>query len=141
MKFRHHQGARLTLPSGHVTLIGKEWRDDVPKMFWQEALAKGCQCDKTVIDEREPHVSKASSAAVKPLDEDSSIRAALVIMIARDAELDFTTAGMPNLNTLSDECGFKVDRESAYRVFEAMKNEAAEAEEAEAEALRSKAKA
>lgn len=123
MKFRHHAGVRLALLSGHIAVVGKEWRP-LHARFHQEALSKGCQCDQTIIPDRPEINVQSSSDAVSPLDEKVAIRKAIITMAGRKEEGDFTSAGNPNLNALAKLTGFRVDKESMSEVWKELQDEA-----------------
>ncbi len=126
MKFRHPTGVRLASTAGHVTTIGPEWRELRADMH-REALAHGCECDQNTIRTRPAEPAKASEQAVVPLDETAAIRAALIAMVERNGEDDFTDAGNPNLKTLSRQAGFKVEKQAALAVWHQLEAEAAQA--------------
>ena len=124
MLYRHPNGARLALTSGHVTFVGSDWQELAPR-FHDEAVRAGCQFDQQIVAPPPPAPPGAPSPdAVTVLDDEKVLRAALIRMVERSAEDDFTAAGMPNLNTLRKEAGINFDRELAYRVFHALKQEA-----------------
>jgi len=130
MKFRHHTGVRLALTSGLVTLVGPDWRP-LREEFHREALAKGCECDQSTIRTQElKPPAGGSTEAVTPLDERTKIRAALIRMVERNGEDDFTASGTPNLNTLSKEAGFRVDRTVGLEVWHELEREAQAAADA-----------
>lgn len=122
MKFRHSDGVRVALISGHVTSIGPDWRELDP-IFHREALAKGCECDQSSI--RTQDLSpQAGEGAVVNFDEAGAIRVALIRMIERNGNGDFTGSGAPNLKVLAKEAGFKIDKEIAMRVWHELEEEA-----------------
>jgi hypothetical protein len=122
MKFRHNAGARLTLDDGRVALVGKEWRE-LPADFYQEALVRGCECDKTVIEKR-PDVEHANSENAKTdFDEPAAIRAGIEKLVDRGEPGDLTGAGLPNLVKLNAICGFTVGKESMLAVWKQMQAE------------------
>lgn len=123
MKFRHPNTVRLALTTGHVTIVGPQWRD-LHTMFHREALAKGCECDQRTIRTSTEAPPTASDAAVKDLDEAVAIREALIRMVERNDEDDFTAAGAPNLKALAKETGFKVDKTQALEVWHQLEAEA-----------------
>lgn len=136
MKFRHPNGVRLALTTGHVTIVGPEWRL-LLEMFHREALANGCECDQRTI-RTTTHVPAASPQAVKQVDERDAIRTAIIKMLERASDptfgSDFTAAGTPNINTLAGLCGFRVDKDSALTVWGEMQAEADAEAEKEAQA-------
>lgn len=124
MRYRHPNGARLALTSGHVAIVGADWME-LPTMFHAAALAARCEVDQSVIPAATDVVPEPSATAVVNTDEESVIRRALVTMIERDSTSDdFTNAGLPNLKVLRREAGIEVDKEMAYRIFNDLKSEA-----------------
>lgn len=123
MLFRHPAGVRLALTSGHVEIVGPEWQD-LHEMFHREALAAGCECDQNTIRTTTLQAPTASDAAVTPLDEAAGIRAALIRMVERNDDDDFTAAGTPNLKVLAKETGFKVNKTQALAVWHVLEEEA-----------------
>lgn len=123
MRFRHPHGVRLALTSGHVTIVGPEWRPLRPE-FHREAMAKGCECDQSTVRTQPQQPPKASDQAVVPLAEADQIRKVLIVMVDRNAEDDFTTAGTPNLTTLAKELGFRPEKETALAVWHQLVEEA-----------------
>ena len=93
MKFRHNIGVRLSLTSGHVTLVGPDWRS-LHERFHTEALSKGCECDQGTIRTRTLAQPIAGPNAVTPLNEPAAIRAALIRMLERNGEDDFNNDGL-----------------------------------------------
>lgn len=135
MQYRHPTGARLALTSGHVTRVGPEWKELDP-MFHAAALIARCEVNQGVV----PAISDApppppSASAVVNTDEESVIRRALILMLERNSEADdFTNAGLPNLKVVRRVAGTEVDKGQVYRIFEALKAEAAAATDSSAEA-------
>lgn len=116
MQFRHPDGARLALTTGHVTYVGPEWTP-LLSLFHAEALAQGCECDQQTIRTRPAHVPRASEAAVKPLDEPELIRNALITLAQRQHPGDLTGDGMPDLKVVASLCGFRAKREVVYAIW------------------------
>lgn len=132
MRFRHPEGVRLALTSGHVAHVGTDWTEIAP-IFHHEALANRCQCDQMVTpDVTSAPTPKASEDAQANVDEATVLRAALIRMIERHGPDDFTAAGLPNQNTLRKESGISVDRELAFRLFHELEAEAAATDEPKA---------
>lgn len=133
MKYRHHKGVRLALTSGHVTTVGTDWQTLHPR-YHEKALAAGCQVDQGII-EKPPVAPPASSPQAQVnTDEVSILRKALIKMIERNADNDFTESDKPNLKTLRKEAGIEFDKDVAYRLYEELKAEASAADgEAEAD--------
>lgn len=133
MKFRHPTGVRIALTTGYVALVGPKWRE-LHVDAHREALAKGCECDQTTIRTQTPAPPVGGEGAVVPLEEKAAIRAALIAMITRNGEEDFTKAGTPMLKTLAKEVGFEVEKETALAVWHELEAEAQAAADAQAAA-------
>lgn len=116
MQFRHPDGVRLALTTGHVTHVGPEWTP-LHEMFHAEALAKGCECDQRTIRTRHAVVPRASDAAVRPLDESEAIRAALMTLAQRQHPGDLTAEGMPDLKVVASLCGFRAKKETVHGIW------------------------
>ncbi|MGO1000756.1 hypothetical protein [Lysobacter sp. CA196] len=116
MQFRHPDGARLALTTGHVTFVGPEWTP-LPPLFHAEALAAGCECDQRTIRTRAAIVPRASDAAVRPLDEPHLIREALITLAQRQQPGDLTGDGMPDLKVVAALCGFRAKKEVVYAIW------------------------
>jgi len=116
MQFRHPDGVRLALTTGHVTHVGPEWTP-LHHMFHAEALAKGCECDQRTIRTRHAVVPRASDAAVRPLDESEAIREALVTLSRRQQPGDLTADGMPDLKVVASLCGFRAKKEVVHAIW------------------------
>ena len=123
MKYRHNNGARLALTSGHVEEVGPEWKE-LDERFHGAALEAGCEVDQGIIPAAKPTKPKASPDAVTNTDDTSVIREALKRMLERDETGDFTADNLPNLKVLAREAAIPVDKELAYRVFRALQAEA-----------------
>lgn len=121
MKFRHSTGVTLSLLSGHCAQVGAEWRE-LPDLFYQEALVRGCEVDKTVIEARNEIDPGASSDAGKTFDEAKLIREALELMKERGEAGDFTGSGNPNLNVLQSLVGFKATKDMVYPIWHEVEN-------------------
>lgn len=130
MKFRHPTGTRIASTNGQVVLVGPDWRP-LHVDLHREALAKGCECDQRTIRTSDPVAPTGSESAVNPLNEEALIRKALIVMVQRNEEDDFTGSGTPNLNTLTKEVGFKVDKQTALAVWHQLEEEAKAAGDAE----------
>ena len=124
MKFRHETGVRLALTTGHVTFVGPEWKELDPR-YREEAMKAGCEIDlQTIPDLRTDETPPPPTRTLQNGDTVSILRAALIRMIERNADGDFTTQGLPNLNTLRKEAGIEIDRELAIETFNALQAEA-----------------
>lgn len=123
MQYRHNQGVRLALTSGHVTHVGTEWQP-LDERFHSAALEAGCEVDKGIIPAAKEIKPQASPDAVTNTDDTSVIREALKRMLERDVQGDFTADNLPNLKVLAREAAIPVDKELAYRVFRELKAEA-----------------
>ncbi|MEI2453854.1 hypothetical protein [Lysobacter firmicutimachus] len=116
MQFRHPDGARLALTTGHVTHVGPDWAPLHP-LFHAEALAQGCECDQRTIRTRQVVVPRASDSAVKALDESELIRGALMTLAQRQHPGDLTGDGMPDLKVVASLCGFRAKKETVHAIW------------------------
>jgi hypothetical protein len=123
MKFMHPNGTRLALLSGHIRVLPPgEWVE-LHERFHAAALEARCVVEGTVrAPESVP--TPPSPQAVVPLDETAAIRRVLIAMIERNAEDDFTSSNMPNLNTVRRDCGFPIEKSHVFQVFNALRLEA-----------------
>ncbi len=127
-KFKHPRGVRLTLDSGHVTHVGKEW-EPLDERFHQAALEKGCHCDQEIIGDRvDPNASTRTvtdtTEKQRTLDEPALIRIALMEMIGRNQEGDFTTDNLPNTNVVKKLAGFACSKQSVMEAWNKLNAEA-----------------
>ncbi len=116
MQYRHPQGVRLALTSGHVTHVGTEWQP-LDERFHTEALLNGCQIDEGIVDTGKKVANKASPEGFTNTDDTSVIRSALQRMIVRNKQGDFTASDLPNLKVLAHEAGIPIDKDLAYGIF------------------------
>lgn len=127
MQFRHPAGARVATTTGHVTLVGPEWRE-LPEFMRAQALSMGCECDQTRF-RADPDAKPTATHAVDATD-DAVIRRALELMLTRkgdpDCASDFTADQTPNAKVVSKLTSMNVRKEDVMRVFRAMQTEAAE---------------
>jgi biotin carboxyl carrier protein len=123
MRYRHKKGARLALLSGHVAHVGTDWVE-LDDRFQQAAFAAGCEIEQNHIPAVSEQPPQASADAVVNTDSESVIRRALVKMIERSEDGDFTSTNLPNLKAVEKLTGTQVNKGDAYRIFRAMKAEA-----------------
>ena len=130
MQFRHPTGVRIATLSGHVTLVGAEWRE-LPDFMHAQALSLGCECDQTRF--RADPEAKPKAAPAVDANDDAVIRRALELMLTRkgDPECagDFTADQTPNAKVVSKLTSLNVRKEDVMRVFRAMQAEASEGQE------------
>lgn len=121
MEFRSHLGepVRLALDSGHITIVGAEWRE-LPEIFHRAATLAGCQRR----DQAPPPDEIKRPAGSEVVDHDTAYRAAIKTMLERNEDGDFTAASLPNINVVSKLCGFTARKEDVLETFRAMKAEA-----------------
>ena len=126
MQYRHPVGARLALTSGHVAIVGPDWRE-LDEMFHAAALTARCEINQALIpaiaDVPPPAPSPQAEVAV---DSDSVIRRALETMIERNGKDDFTGTNLPNIKTLEKLAGIQVNKGEVYAIYRDMQAEAAE---------------
>ena len=126
MKFRSKHGEiRVALVhGGHTAVIGEDWRELDP-MFHAEALALGAEVDKGNFSAEKPKPAEAANPqANSEVTHDAAYRNALVTMLTRAEEADFTNAGLPDIRQVSKLVGFQARKEDVYRVFREMRAEA-----------------
>ncbi|MDD0837909.1 hypothetical protein PSQ40_04925 [Curvibacter sp. HBC61] len=117
MKFVSTTGEdiHIALPSGHTALIpapGPETDGvELPIQFRREAIARGAVA--VGID-----MTETPQAA--PLDRTALITKAITEMLDGSDEADFTSDGKPNLIKLAARVGFRVAREEADKIFDAI---------------------
>lgn len=120
---------RVVVPeTGHVALVGPEGKK-LPSIYHNAAIAAGCECDAPTL-KREDVKPQASPDAKTDKAPAERIKDALKTMLERDVEGDFTKAGDPNLNVVSQLAGLRATRKDVGPIFAELKAEA----EAEAEA-------
>ena len=127
MQFRSHAtgGVTIHLPSGHAAHITKEWRE-LPEMFHEDAVRAGCERTDTPALPKRP----ARQVPKAPATEQDHYRIAIATMLAREVDGDFTRDSLPNINAVSELCGFKAVKEDVLTVFREMKAEAGVAKDA-----------
>jgi len=129
MRFRNPEVGsppiRVPLLSGHVALIGNEWRE-LPEIFHVEAVRRGAEReDRADIPYPQAvQVQAGPDAMSQTVGEDAHYRQAITAMLIRSVDGDFTGDGLPNTNVVSKLCGFRAVKEDVLRVFRAMKAEA-----------------
>jgi len=114
MKFKHHSGIRLALTSGHITCVGTDWQTLLP-LFHAEALARGCHCERPLAPSKTQIIS-ASTQAVTPLDEASAIAAGMSTLLKQGHNQGLTADGLPDMDVLSAQVGFTVEKDQALAV-------------------------
>jgi hypothetical protein len=134
MQFRSptDEPIRIALLSGHTANVGPEWRS-LPEIFHHAAMTHGCERDDSRVVPIQKPVEAGEEAMHQVTDIDAKYRAALITMLSRSQEGDFTTASLPNINTVSSLVGFAATKVDVLRVFREMKDEADKGE-AEAKA-------
>ena len=123
MRFRHETGVRLALLSGPIVWVGTDWTE-LPPNFQEAAMKAGCQIDGNEISaiQQEPEQPKATILVADEVRQ--IIRTTLIRMIERNADGDFTAAGLPNLKTLLRESGVPCEKEVALNIYEELRREA-----------------
>jgi hypothetical protein len=126
MRFRHKTGVRLASLAGPIVWVGKDWLELPPSLFQEMAMKAGCEVDTSTI----PSLPPAPEPVTSPLMVSDNVRqvtrTALIKMISRNADGDFTKEGLPNLKTLLRESGTPVDKEVALSIFAELQREAEE---------------
>lgn len=124
MKFRSPGATpiRVALTSGHTAMVGPEWQE-LPSVFHYEAVRCGCHQEGQPEPPAQAAVENAPGAMNQVTDYDAAYRQALTTMLEREEDKDFTSAGLPNTNTVSQLCGFSARKEDVLRVYRAMVDE------------------
>ena len=124
MKFKTSTGSSLQiiLLSGHSIVIGPEF-GEVPDIFVNECLAKGCIADRSIAEPNDAKV-QAGNGAEGQESQQQAYRKAFVTMLERNEEDDFTNDGFPNTNSVSKLVGFRANKEEMLAEFRQMKIEA-----------------
>lgn len=125
MKYRHNQGVRLALTSGHVVFVGQEWQE-LHERFHGAALENRCEVDQGIIHAVEPAKVEASAQAVVNTDDVTVIRAALKTMLERVDDDDFTVTGLPSIKAVRTLSGIEVEKDVVYKIFRELEKEAAD---------------
>lgn len=129
MRYRHPlRRVRLALTSGHVAFVDSNWVE-LADRFQQAAVLAGCEIEQNIIPATVVDVPAPSPAAVVNVDDESVIRRALIKLIERNEDGDFTKTNLPNIGSLEKIAGVQVNKGEAYRIFRELKAEAAEATE------------
>lgn len=128
MKAKLGETVRVALISGHTILIGDE-PTEVHPQFQREALSLGANfCDGG--EEAPADVPPPPPAPDATAEEKEQIKAALILMLERNEEDDFTKAGQPNLRVVRELAGFNAERDEIYNTFAELKAEVAQNGEA-----------
>lgn len=120
-KFRAPAGTdpiRVVLLTGHTTIVGHDWQDLDPR-FHREALRLGAQTETA------ENIAKGLDAPTDQTEEEI-VRAAIITMLDRNGEDDFTSSGYPDLRVLRGLAGINASKELVYAVFDKLKAEAAQ---------------
>ena len=120
---------QVVLLSGHSMNIGPEF-EEVADIFINEALARGCLPESTVQAPSTAKVEAGAGAQGQNNDPKADYRKAIVTMLDRSEDGDFTGDGLPNNNAVSKLVGFRAVKEDVLEVFREMKAEAEAAEAA-----------
>ena len=123
MRFRHEEGVRLALLSGPIVWVGKDWVE-LPLNFQEAAMKAGCEIDQSEIPaiQVDPETLKAPILVADEVRQ--IVRTALIRMIERNADGDFTAVGLPNLKTLLRESGVPCEKEVALSIYAELQHEA-----------------
>lgn len=115
-KFRSRDGStvRLAMTSGHVALVGKEFRE-LPQMYWSDAYAKGCISDDMSAEAQGSDTGNSEAATRK-----AAITQAIEKMHSEKKDGDFTTQGVPQVSRISELVGFTITAAERDAVWEDM---------------------
>ena len=118
MRFRapnEGQEVRVATTSGHIALVGREWRE-LPQVLHAHAIAAGCEVDKTVMVAT-PVTPAASGAAVDQRTDIQKIQDAIRDLQKKGDKEDFTNDGVPKIYSVSNAAGFRVDKEDLLKAW------------------------
>lgn len=122
MKFRSRDEKvrRITDPSGHVALVGHDWRE-LPEFLHNAALEAGC------ISSDQAKTFGVSAARVPArFDENITlemVKNAMKEMLSSNDDANFTTSGMPSKAVLNKMCGGRVAAELYDQAFAELQQE------------------
>jgi len=130
MKFKTSTGEdlQIVLLSGHSIVIGPEFGEDVPPIFVNECLAKGCIADRSIAEPNDAKVEAGQDAMNQNATPEAEYRKAFIAMLERtgtpEGESDFTADGTPNTNSVSKLVGFRANKEDLLHEWHKMQEEA-----------------
>lgn len=115
---------RLALESGHITIVGEDWRP-LPSVFHSLAYSKGCISN----DMQKNHILESESKTVERIKEveDQKFKVKNAIQEAidkNDAEF-FTSKGKPDSRKLTSVVGFSVTNALRDEVWSKMEEDGA----------------
>lgn len=114
---------RVVTDTGHIALIGPEWRE-LPPIYHAAALKAGCECDQRVVRVQK-EASQASDKSTKRGDPEVLIERALKTMLEREQEGDFNDSnGEPSVDAVKKLAGINVKRAQITPVWRKLKAEA-----------------
>ena len=106
---------------GHAVRFVKDKPTVVPNVIVRECVALGA----VRADGKDAVVEAKVSAKTAPENVDDrmdAVLAAIEVMTERNERNDFTGTGLPNLNALSKQVGFRVDKTELARVWQERAN-------------------
>ena len=113
---------RVVTSSGHVALVGPDWKP-LPPIYHNAALRSGCECDAKTIVENTAKVENSATAEKAP-NAEVLIERALKTMLERDQQGDFNQAGEPLVGAVAKLAGFNVRRADITPVWRRLQAEA-----------------
>lgn len=118
----------LITTSGHAIKFKKGEPTHVPPTLYRAALSIGAVpadgSDPDVQDERKP-----DAAPVDPAERNENIMAAILKMIERNEREDFTAAGMPSVDAVTRNVGYKVSSKEIASVWQKYHEDKAKGED------------
>lgn len=113
-----HEPVHIALLSGHTSLVTKDGTD-LAKMFYAEAINRGCSTEPYEAEEQEESDEEPDGVIVNGLvmDRKAVIKDAINDMLNGTNEDDFKADGTPNLLRLSAKVGFKVAKAEMTEAF------------------------
>lgn len=128
MEFKNFKSAqgnevRVALTSGHVWIIGREWRR-IPEFAWSSCYAEGCVSEdmfnNSVVKELPETVVKSLATTAQRKD---LIKGVLQSWVDESRGDKFTIKGFPKTPELQKELPFKVTKNEVQEVWYKLQEE------------------
>lgn len=116
---KYNKPVRIALMSGHVTIIGKEWKP-IHKRFWSEAYRHGCISEDMMFGSN----MVVEEAKVSAQENKRSIIKAAMKKILRDADpKKLKKDGKPNAIAVGKLTGFMVTTQDILSIYDEIATE------------------